>query len=336
MGVTASPARSRARRWAIRAGVTIVVLVVLLIAACGAYLGWDRLRPVRVAVTVPGFTVDAGGVATHVEHWPAARPSGLAPLVLVPGFSESTYVWSRVAPLLAADRDVYAYDVRGYGFTDHVPPYDLAADTDQLAGLVAALHLERPIVVGHSSGVAIALSLALRAPASLGGVVAANGDGTPYFGADRSAAGGGRSGLRRLLVDPLASAAVTAVVRHRAPIRSLVGAQCGPGCPIDDAAIDRWRAPFLRPGGVSAFVSVLRRPLIGLTDAQESTIAVPAAVLFSSEDSTFDRASALATAGRLHTGLVAELAGARHLALLGEPERFAAALGPLLAALGGR
>jgi pimeloyl-ACP methyl ester carboxylesterase len=334
MGVTASPARSRARRWAIRAGVTVVVLVVLLIAACGAYLGWDRLRPVRVAVAVPGFTVDAGGVATHVEHWPAARPSGRPPLVLVPGFAESTYVWSRVAPLLAADRDVYAYDVRGYGFTDHVPPYDLAADTDQLAGLIAGLRLERPIVVGHSSGVAIALSLALRAPASLGGVIAASGDGTPYFGADRS--DGGRSGLRRLLVDPLASAAVTAVVRHRAPIRSLVGTQCGPGCPVDDAAIDRWRAPFLRPGGVGAFVTVLRRPLIGLTDAQESSIAVPAAVLFSSEDSTFDRASALATAGRLHTTLVAELPGARHLALLGEPERFAAALAPLLTALGGR
>lgn len=334
MGVAASPARSRARRWATRAGVTVVVLVVLLVAACGAYLGWDRLRPVRVDVAVPGFTVDAAGVTTHVEHWPAARPSGLPPLVLVPGFSESTYVWSRVAPLLAADRDVYAYDVRGYGFTDHVPPYDLAADTDQLAGLVAALRLERPIVVGHSSGVAIALSLALRAPTTLAGVVAANGDGTPYFGADRSA-GGGR-GLRRLLVDPVASAAVTAVVRHRAPIRSLVGAQCGPGCPVDDAAIDRWRAPFLRPGGVGAFVSVLRRPLIGLTDAQENAIAVPAAVLFSSEDSTFDRASALATATRLHTGLVAELHGARHLALLGEPERFAAALAPLLAALGGR
>ena len=113
----------------------------------------------------------------------------------------------------------------------------------------------------------------------------------------------------------------------------MVSAQCGPGCPLDDAAIDRWRAPFLRPGAVDAFVDVMRHPLIGLTDAQETAVAVPAAVLFSSEDRSFSRPQALATAARLRTPLVAELPGARHLALLGEPERFAAALRPELDAL---
>ena len=241
--------RRRVWTWARRVGLTLLVLVVLVFAVSGAYLGWDRLSPEQLDVAPPGFDVDAAGVRTHVEHWPAVRPSGKAPLVLVPGFAESTYVWSRVAPLLAADRDVYAYDVRGYGFTDRVPPYDLASDTDQLVGLIAALGLERPIVVGHSSGVAIALSLALRAPESVTGVVAANGDGTPYFGADRTSSGGG---ARWVLVDPIAPALVTAAMRHRAPIRSIVAAQCGPGCPVDDAAIDRWRAPFLLPGAVDA------------------------------------------------------------------------------------
>jgi pimeloyl-ACP methyl ester carboxylesterase len=321
--------RRRARAWARRTGLTLLVLVALVFVASAAYLGWDRLVPVRLDVRAPGSDVDAAGVRTHVEHWPAARPSGRAPLVLVPGFAESTYVWSRVAPLLAADRDVYAYDVRGYGFTDHVPPYDLAADTDQLGGVLAALGLQRPIVVGHSSGVAIALAYALRAPDAVTGVVAAHGDGSPYFGEDRTSPGGGG----RWLVDPVAPALVTAVVRHRALIRAIVTAQCGPGCPVDDAAIDRWRAPFLRPGGVDALLAIARRPLIGLTDAQEATVAVPTAVLFGSEDASFSRSDALATAARLRTDLIAELPGARHLALLGEPERFAAALGPLLDAL---
>ncbi|MFC5138882.1 alpha/beta fold hydrolase [Actinomycetospora rhizophila] len=321
------------RRWARRVGLTLLVLVALVFTVSAAYLGWDRLAPVRLAVPAPGVDVDAAGVRTHVEHWPAGRPSGRAPLVLVHGFAESTYVWSRVAPLLAADRDVYAYDVRGFGFTDRVPPYDLAADTDQLGGVLAALRLERPIVVGHSSGVAIALSLALRAPASVRGVVAANGDGTPYFGADRTDAGGG---VRRVLVDPIAPAAVTAVLRHRAPIRAIVAAQCGPGCPTDDAAIDRWRAPFLGPGAVDALVTVLRSPLIGLTDAQQTAITVPTAILFASEDGSFGRPEALATAARLRTDRVVELPGTRHLALLGEPGRFAAALVPEIDALDGR
>ena len=44
--------------------------------------------------------------------------------------------------------------------------------------------------------------LALRAPATVGGVVAANGDGTPYFGPDRRPPAA--AALRRLLVDPIA------------------------------------------------------------------------------------------------------------------------------------
>ena len=326
--------RGRVLRGLRRTGIVLVTIVVVLLALAGLYLAWDDLAPVHVATAAPGFTVDAAGVATHVERWPALHPSGQPPLVLVPGFAESTYVFSRLAPRLAADRDVYAYDVRGYGFTAHQGPYTLAADTDQLAGVVTALHLTRPIVMGHSLGAAIALSLALRDPGSVTGVVAANGDGTPYFGTDRSAAGGGGGGLRTLLtLPPLGPAVVTAVVRHRDPIRRLVASQCGPGCPTDDRAVDRWRAPFLTPGGVSAFLAIARQPLVGLTDDQERQVRVPTAVLSSGEDRSFDHTQAVATAARLHTGLVAELPGARHLALLGEPDRVAAAVAPQLTAL---
>lgn len=324
-GLRAAP---RLVRWLRIAVVTVLVLVVLVFATSGGYVVWARDDPVAVAVVPPGYSVDAAGVSTRVEHWSAAHQRGLPPLVLVPGFAESTYVWSRVGPLLAADRDVYAYDVRGLGFSGRIPPYTLESDTDQLAGVIAALHLFRPVVVGHSSGVAVALSLALRSPASLSGVVAANGDGTPYFGADRAP-----GGVRRLpLIDPVATAVVTAVVRHRGTIRRLVESRCGPGCPVDDAAVDRWRAPFLVPGGVDAFMTIVRQPLIGLTDAQEAAVTVPAAVLYSDEDTSFDRRSALATADRLHTGLIAGLPRAQHLALLGEPEQFASALTSVLAA----
>ena len=321
---------TRVLRWSRTALLAVLLVVVVLVAAvfatAGAYVVWVDHHPLDLGVVAPGTTVDAAGVPTRVEHWPAARPSGLPPLVLVPGFAESTYAWSRAAPLLAADRDVYAYDVRGYGFSGRIPPYTLDADVDQLAGLIGALHLTRPVVVGHSSGAAIALALALRSPGSVSGVVAANGDGTPYFGTDRTP-GGTR---RPLLVQPRTTAAAAAVVRHRRLSRRLVVSNCGPGCPVDDAAIDRWRAPFLVPGGIDALVAIVRQPLIGLTDAQEETVTVPAGIVYSADDRTFDAAAAAATAARLHTGLVAGLPGARHLALLGEPERFAAALGSVL------
>ena len=162
-----TPVRRRVLRWLRRTGIALGTVIVVILALAGLYLAWDAVDPVHLDTPDPGVTVDAAGVSTHVEHWPAAHRLGLPALVLVPGFAESTYVFSRLAPLLAVDRDVYAYDVRGYGFTAHVGPYDLAADTDQLAGVIGALHLVRPVVLGHSSGVAIALALALRDPGAL-------------------------------------------------------------------------------------------------------------------------------------------------------------------------
>ena len=258
--------RTRGLRWLRRTGIALLTVSSSCFAASALYLAWDDVAPVRLAVPVPGGTVTAAGVPTHVEHWPAARPSGLPPLVLVPGFAESTYVFSRVAPLLAADRDVYAYDVRGYGTTAHVPPYTLAADTDQLVGLIGALGLTRPIVVGHSLGAAIALSVALRDPGAVPASSRPTATAPPTSaptGPRRAAAGARR---RLLTLPPLGPAVVTAIVRHRDPIRRLVASQCGPGCPVDDAAIDRWRAPFLTTGGVTALLAVAGQPLIGLTD----------------------------------------------------------------------
>jgi pimeloyl-ACP methyl ester carboxylesterase len=338
MSAIDEPHRPRARsglvRWLRRAAVALVAFAALTYTAAGAYLGWALLRPLRLSATAPSTVVTAAGVATRVKHWPATHPEGLPALVLVPGFAESTYVWSRVAPLLAADHDVYAYDVRGFGFSTRTPPYTLAADTDQLAGVIAALRLTRPIVVGHSSGVAVALSLALRDPTSVSGVVAANGDGTPYFGADRTS---GISGdFTSPLFTPILAAMITAVARHRSLVRMLVSARCGPGCPVNDAAIDRWRAPLLSPGGIAALVTIAQQPLIGLTDAQETAITVPTAVLYSSHDETFDRASALLTAARLHTRLITGLPRGQHLALLGEPTRFTSLLTQQIARLPAR
>ena len=65
-------------------------------------------------------------------------------------------------------------------------------------------------------------------------------------------------GRTRLSVPPAFLTLCETVVRHRDPIRKLVASQCGPGCPVDDRAVDRWRAPFLAPGGVTALLDRFR------------------------------------------------------------------------------
>ena len=68
--------RRRVWTWARRVGLTLLVLVVLVFAVSGAYLGWDRLSPEQLDVAPPGFDVDAAGVRSTSSTGPrCGRPA---------------------------------------------------------------------------------------------------------------------------------------------------------------------------------------------------------------------------------------------------------------------
>jgi len=100
----------------------------------------------------------ANGIKTHYHRTGGEKP----PLVLAHGFSDNGLCWTRLARALEDDYDLIMPDARGHGLSERVEAgesVDLAAD---LAGLIEALGLEKPGVVGHSMGAAIAASLAAR------------------------------------------------------------------------------------------------------------------------------------------------------------------------------
>jgi pimeloyl-ACP methyl ester carboxylesterase len=92
-------------------------------------------------------------------------------LVLAHGVTDDGLCWSPLAQALIGDYDVIAYDARGHGLSSRVPAYhwdDLAHDA---AGLIQALHLARPRLMGHSLGAATAAALAAYYPDLPGCVV---------------------------------------------------------------------------------------------------------------------------------------------------------------------
>ena len=110
------------------------------------------------------FVGFAGGLRLHVLAWPAgpggapsAAPGGApsaAPVLLLHGLASSARIWEPVAArLAAAGHPVFAADLRGHGLSDKPDQgYDLATFADDVAGLVEALELDRPVVIGHSLG----------------------------------------------------------------------------------------------------------------------------------------------------------------------------------------
>ncbi|MER7872844.1 alpha/beta hydrolase [Streptomyces solisilvae] len=84
------------------------------------------------------------------------------PLVLLHGIGHHWQAWEPVLDILAADRDVIAVDLPGFGASDALPdgiPYDLEGVIPVLGALFEALGVTRPDVAGNSLGGLLALEL---------------------------------------------------------------------------------------------------------------------------------------------------------------------------------
>jgi N-formylmaleamate deformylase len=87
------------------------------------------------------------------------------PFILLHGVSDSGLCWTRVADALAEKYDVILVDAQGHGLSDRVgKDFSYDTHTKQLAGLIKALKLEKPLVMGHSMGGGTAADLAANYP----------------------------------------------------------------------------------------------------------------------------------------------------------------------------
>ncbi|MFJ9431973.1 alpha/beta fold hydrolase [Streptomyces sp. NPDC101490] len=111
-------------------------------------------------------TVDGVRLAHRVRG-----PEGAPPVVLVHGRGENGTTWERIAAELAADRRVYAVDLRGHGLSDRPGGYGFDAFRDELGGFLKALGLGGATVVAHSMGAGAACLLAAREPGLIGRLV---------------------------------------------------------------------------------------------------------------------------------------------------------------------
>ncbi|MFF7725048.1 alpha/beta fold hydrolase [Streptomyces sp. NPDC008001] len=108
------------------------------------------------------FPIDtpAGRRTAEVSY---ERLGGGEPLVLLHGIGHHLQAWDPVAGILAAERDVIAVDLPGFGNSPALPDgvaYDLEGVVPVLGALFEALGLDRPHVVGNSLGGLLALQLA--------------------------------------------------------------------------------------------------------------------------------------------------------------------------------
>ncbi|MDF3289647.1 alpha/beta fold hydrolase [Streptomyces silvisoli] len=314
----AAPARRRPRltRWFRRAALACAGLV---IAVTVASFGYNAATAGRAAPPSGLRYVQAADIRTRYQTWGHTG----TPIVLVHGAFESVDTWSRLAPLLARDHRVYALDLTGDGYSERRGPYTVDHLTRQLLGFLNAMRLNRPVLVGHSSGAAMVAEATLRAPGRIGGLVLLDGDAL-------NTGAGAPSALRYLLIDPYRTSLLRLGLGSDALVRRLYEAQCGPRCPrLDRAGVDVWRRPLQVPGAEAALWGLLDAGVPGLPADQLErlrAVHIPKAVVFGSRDDVFTPQAPAQTAARIGAPPPTLIPDGRHLTMISDPERVAAAV----------
>ena len=146
-------------------GITLLGVLALVVPALVLFTA-VTVRWAERAVPPSGSFVDLGGAKIHY----ADRGSG-PPVVLIHGLSGTGRNFTHsLSEHLERDFRVLVVDRPGAGHSTRrqsSPPGPLG-DADVVASFIRTLGLERPILVGHSLGGAVALATAIRHPELIG------------------------------------------------------------------------------------------------------------------------------------------------------------------------
>src|SRR2546422_4640252 len=124
----------------------------------------------RSTTAMPGHLVDVGGRRLHVH----CTGSGSPAVVLVSGLAEASVYWGGwIAPAVARNTTVCAYDRAGQGWSDPpASPQDGAAVATDLHTLLDHAQIPGPyVLVGHSTAGAYVRAFAARYPDQVAGMV---------------------------------------------------------------------------------------------------------------------------------------------------------------------
>jgi N-formylmaleamate deformylase len=120
---------------------------------------------------LPHWTEDYRMVDGVRIHYTRTGDGSKPPLVLAHGFSDSGLCWLPVARDLESDFDVILPDAHGHGLSARVQEGETLTMVDDLARLIGALGLNRPVIGGHSMGANVSSQVAARFPGLARGLV---------------------------------------------------------------------------------------------------------------------------------------------------------------------
>ena len=139
----------------------------LLFAAGAVGLGWSstaqgpKSANAGAATPLKAVRLASGLRLRYLEQGPASAPA----VIMLHGYTDTSFSFSRVLPLLPSSLRVIVPDQRGHGQSDRPESgYSIPDFATDVVQLLDALRIPRASLVGHSMGHLVARQVALAAP----------------------------------------------------------------------------------------------------------------------------------------------------------------------------
>jgi pimeloyl-ACP methyl ester carboxylesterase len=145
-------------------------LALILAAAAASTLNWTQPANASPAAQ-----------EQRLSHISIRSVGAGAPVVLIPGLASPPAVYDALAAKIGGNHRLIFVHVNGFAGSAAGPADNLIPGVvDELAGWLAANHVEKPAVIGHSMGGLMAMMLANKHPDAAGRVMVV--DALPFYG----------------------------------------------------------------------------------------------------------------------------------------------------------
>ncbi len=282
----AQPARA-APFWPGRFGATMIALALTLLVVVAVLVAVTRLIAARVEAAMPpqGRFVTADGTRLHVIERGAASSTPQATLVFIHGASSNaTEPLTVLSPVLNAGYRLISIDRPGHGWSERSDDAQSAPDRQAraIAAVLDQMAVTRPIIVGHSFGGIVALSLALERPDLVAGLLLLSPVSHPWPGGIAwyyTAAASNMTGW--LFSQTLAIPAAAALLEPGA--RSVFAPQEMPPHYLDDARIRLLLRPHVFRANAQDVAGLMA--YVEAQQARYGTIKAPTTIITGDTDS---------------------------------------------------
>lgn len=153
----------KTKHLAIGLGGAVGALVTWKMVSRASEVSWEDFADKIHHAENSHFTEVDGATVHYQEFGDATNPT----LILIHGFTASTYVWQTVAPMLADENfHVVAVDLLGFGFSEKPAwfEYSIASQARMIERFMDRIGIGRAVLVGSSYGGAVASTVALDYP----------------------------------------------------------------------------------------------------------------------------------------------------------------------------